>query len=91
MIGPRCLVLGGGEYEIDDGGDEGPMARRPTMRHSGARLADDVWLGANVTVVTGVTMETGSVAAAGAVVTKDVPPHAVCGGVPARVLRKRRR
>ena len=90
IVGPRCTLLGGGEYEIDGAEAAGvAMARRPTVRDSGACLCDDVWLGAGVTVATGVTMDAGSVAAAGAVVTRDVPARAICGGVPARVLRMR--
>jgi acetyltransferase-like isoleucine patch superfamily enzyme len=51
-------------------------------------IEDDVWLGARVTVLKGVTIGRGAVVAAGAVVTKDVPPYTVVGGVPAREIRK---
>lgn len=47
-----------------------------------------VWIGSNATVLQGVTIGDGAVAAAGAVVTKDVPPMTVVGGVPARVIKK---
>ncbi len=50
-------------------------------------IEDDVWLGANVTVLPGVTIGAGSVVAAGAVVTAHVPPSVIVGGVPAKVLR----
>lgn len=52
-------------------------------------IGHDVWVGANAVVLQGVTLGTGSVVAAGAVVTKDVEPYSVVGGVPARVLRRR--
>ena len=50
---------------------------------------DDVWLGHRVTVVGPVHIGAGSVVAAGAVVTKDIPPCEVWGGVPARKIRDR--
>ncbi len=52
-------------------------------------LEDDVWLGLGVTVLEGVRISQGAVIGAGAVVTKDVPTHAVAVGVPARVIRVR--
>lgn len=51
------------------------------------RIEDKVWLGANVTVLQGVTIGEGAIVAAGAVVTKDVPPRTVVGGIPAKLLR----
>lgn len=50
-------------------------------------IEDDVWIGGNVTVLPGVTIGRGSVIAAGAVVTRDVPPGVIAGGNPCRVLR----
>jgi galactoside O-acetyltransferase len=52
-------------------------------------IGDDVWIGANVTVVGGVRIGDGAVVAAGAVVTRDVLPGAVVGGVPARLIKQR--
>ena len=53
------------------------------------RIEDGVYLGAGVIVLGGVKIGRGSVIAAGAVVTSDIPPYAVAAGVPARVLRYR--
>lgn len=52
-------------------------------------IEDDVWTGANVTILKGVTIGRGSVVAAGAVVTKSCPPYSIIGGVPAKVLKMR--
>ncbi|HKM25207.1 MAG TPA: DapH/DapD/GlmU-related protein, partial [Corynebacterium sp.] len=54
----------------------------------GIVVEDDVWLGANVVVTDGVRIGRGAVVAAGAVVTRDVPPHTVVAGVPARVIKE---
>lgn len=52
-------------------------------------IEDDVWLGSDCTVLSGVTIKQGAVAAAGSVITKDVPPYAIVGGVPAKIIKYR--
>lgn len=52
-------------------------------------IGSDVWLGAGCIVLQGVSIGHGAIVAAGAVVTKDVPPYAIVGGVPAKVLKYR--
>jgi acetyltransferase-like isoleucine patch superfamily enzyme len=52
-------------------------------------IGRDVWLGANTVVLAGVTIGDGAIVAAGAVVTKDVPPGAIVGGVPAKIIARR--
>lgn len=50
-------------------------------------IEDNVWIGDKVTILSGVTIGKGSVVAANAVVTKDVPPHSVVGGIPAKIIK----
>ena len=52
-------------------------------------IEDDVWTGANVTILKGVTIGHGSVIAAGAVVTQSFPPYSIIGGVPAKLIKMR--
>lgn len=52
-------------------------------------IEHDVWIGAHVQLARGITIGTGACIGAGAVVTRDVPPYAIVGGVPAKVLRMR--
>ena len=52
-------------------------------------VEDGCWIGANVTILKGVTIGRGSVVAAGAVVTRSCPPYSIVGGVPARVIKPR--
>jgi hypothetical protein len=52
-------------------------------------IGNDVWIGRNVIVMDGITIGDGAIIAAGATVTHDVPPYAIVGGVPAKIIRYR--
>lgn len=79
-IAPHCVVMDNDFHGTAD--RAGPPKVAPIV------LEDDVWLGTRVTVLRGVTIGRGSVIAAGAVVTRDIPPGVLAGGVPARVLKR---
>lgn len=59
------------------------------VTHGDVVIGDEVWLGANCTILSGVTIGTGAVIGAGAVVRRDVPPYAIVTGNPATVIRHR--
>ena len=63
------------------------VERRANMIPEPVHIGSGVWFGASVTVLPGVSIGDGAVIAAGAVVAKDVPPHTVAAGVPAKVIK----
>lgn len=80
-IGPNAMVL-------TQTHDIGWKARRAgKARRLPVTIGDGCWIGAGAIVLPGVTVNRGSIVAAGAVVTKDVPPHTLVAGVPARPMR----
>ena len=86
MMAPRCALIADNHRYRDV---TIPMNTQGVEKGS-IEIGDDVWLGYGVTVVSGVTIGTGASCAAGAVVTKDVPPYSIVGGNPARVIKDRR-
>ncbi|HSQ21286.1 MAG TPA: DapH/DapD/GlmU-related protein [Coriobacteriia bacterium] len=84
LIGPGVTIY---SQTHDLGGDASlPLALRGDIRKP-VHVGHGAWLGANSTVLAGVTVGENAVVAAGAVVSKDVPPGAVVAGVPASVIR----
>lgn len=67
-----------------------PMKGQGSLPPRKVTICDDVWIGARVIILPGVTIGKGSIIGAGAVVTKDVPEYAVMGGVPAKVIKYRK-
>ena len=106
FFGEYNVIRGQGGVHVGDNVYTGPMVQMVAVNHvyndpdkpireqgitaKGITIEDDVWLGANVTVVDGVTIGKGSVIGAGAVVTKDIPPYSIAVGTPARPVKDRR-
>jgi galactoside O-acetyltransferase len=85
MIAPGCCIVA---FDHGTSLGRGPMIRQP-MVQAPIVIDDDVWIAANCTITAGVTIGRGAVVAANSVVTADVPPDVIVGGVPARVLKPR--
>ncbi len=92
-IGAGCAIAAGviiysqsNQYAASPGA---PVLSQPVV-YAPVHVGDDVWIGAGAVLLPGVTVGDHAVVAAGAVVTRDVAPWAVVGGVPARVLSSRR-
>jgi acetyltransferase-like isoleucine patch superfamily enzyme len=104
LIGEYNVIRGQGGVEIGDRVYTSPFTQVIAVNHvvedpdrpfvdqgitaEGIVIEDDVWLGAGAIVTDGVRVGRGAVVAAGAVVTKDVPPHTIVAGVPARPIRE---
>ena len=86
MMGPQCWIYTQNHEftQLDR-----PMALQGPRPAKPVTICDDVWIGGRVTILPGVTIGEGSIIGAGAVVTKDVPPYAIVGGNPAKIIRMR--
>ncbi len=88
LIAGHCYLIAGGNHGLDR--VDIPILDQPLIEKGGIDIKEHCWLGANVTVLDGVTIGRDSVAAAGSVVTKSVPAYHIVGGVPAKVLKDRK-
>lgn len=87
MMGPDCII-----YTINHAYDQidKPMCEQGFSTMRPVTIGDDVWIGGRVIILPGLTIGNGAIIGAGAVVTKDVPPFAVVGGNPAKILKSRK-
>jgi acetyltransferase-like isoleucine patch superfamily enzyme len=86
LLAPNVIIVGG-DHVMDKVGTPIIFSGRPKMPKT--KIGRDCWLGLNAVVMAGVTIGDGSVVAAGSVVTKDIPPMEIWGGVPARKIKDR--
>ena len=88
IIAAYTYILGGGNYKIDD--IDTPIRENYDYQGRGGVVTkENVWIGAHVTVMDGVTIESGCVIGAGAVVSKSLEKNAVATGTPAKAIRTR--
>ena len=85
MIAPNCMVAGGNHNFTNN---HHPMLLQGS-NEKGIVIEDDVWIGANCTILDGVTIGKGSIIGAGAVVTKSVAAFSVFAGIPAKKIKSR--
>ncbi len=87
LIGPYNYI-GGTSYHIDR--TDIPISAQGHDPQGGVNIEENVWLGARCTILDGITIGHDAIVATGAVVTKDVPPFAIVGGVPATIIKHRK-
>ena len=85
LVGYRTQIISS-NHSIPPVGEPFPISGDV---HKQVFIAEDVWIGANCVICPGVTIDSGSVIAAGSVVTKDIPKNSIAGGNPATVLSTR--
>ena len=91
MFGPHVFIITG-DYRIDIIGrfmNTVEDYEKLPENDQDVIIEDDVWIGANVIILKGITIGRGSVIAAGSVVTQDVEPYSIYGGIPARKIKDR--
>ncbi|SEE40130.1 MULTISPECIES: LbetaH domain-containing protein [Pseudomonas] len=86
LIAPEVSILGG-DHEYRKIGTPICFSGREII--SETVIGDDVWIGMSAKVIAGVNIGCGAIVAAGAIVTRDVPPFAIVAGIPAEVIRYR--
>lgn len=87
MMGPDCMVM---TSSHNTKRTDIPMCKQGFLVKRKVTICDDVWIGARVIILPGITIGKGAIIGAGAVVTKDVPEYAVVAGVPAKIIKYRK-
>ncbi|MEW5910863.1 MAG: acyltransferase, partial [Thermodesulfobacteriota bacterium] len=87
LIAAYGYLVAGGSHEFED--TRTPIILQQSFSKGGIRLGDDVWLGADVKVLDGSSIEEGSIIAAGSVVNGAIPSYSIAAGSPAKIIKKR--
>ncbi len=87
LCGAFCYFIGSGPYVTDS--LETPFKKQGMTPLGGITIHNNVWLGSNVQVLDGLTIETGSIIGSSAVVNKSIPEYSVFAGIPAKLIKKR--
>ncbi|MEB3767812.1 CatB-related O-acetyltransferase [Acinetobacter sp. MD2] len=89
-FGAECVIMmGGNQLHRTDWIAAFPFDTRSFVAAGDTIIGDGCWIGSRAMVMQGITLGEGAVVATGAVVTKNVPPYAVVGGVPAQIIKYR--
>ncbi len=103
-IGPNCIIypgvtigrytmlaqnvqILGADHNYNTAGTPITFSGRPNLKQT--IIGRDVWVGANSTIMAGVNIGDGCIIAVGSVVSKDIPPFSIYGGIPAKLIKKR--
>lgn len=89
LIAAYTYIVGGGNYKLDN--LDIPMNQQPDFSGKGGiETEENVWLAAHVVLLDGTKVRKGSVVAAGAIVSGEIPEYSIAGGIPAKIIKSRR-
>lgn len=84
QIAAQCYII-----DTNHGTEYGELMQKQALVSSPIEIGDDVWIGAQCTILKGVKIHSHAVVAANTVVNKDVPPYAIVAGSPAKIIKYR--
>ena len=88
FIAGNGYLVAGGNHSFKE--KETPIMLQPSVSKGGIIIEDNIWIGATVTILDGVKIETGSVIGAAALVNKNIPAYSIAYGVPVKITSKRK-
>ena len=89
FLAGHCYLVAGGNHRFER--TDIPIMFQPSLDKGGIMVGEDVWLGASVTVLDGVSIGKGSIIGAGAVVRESLPDYAIAAGIPAKKIKDRKK